>query len=41
MLTYGWERHDLTGYTDANVASEEDHRAITDYAFHIDGGNIA
>jgi transposase InsO family protein len=40
-LTYGNERHDLTGYTDADGASEEHRHAISGYAFLIDGGAVS
>jgi ribonuclease HI len=40
-LTYGREQHDLTGYTDADGASEEHRRAISGYAFLIDGGAVS
>ena len=41
QLTYGSERHDLEGYTDANGGSQEDRHAISGYAFLIDGGTIS
>lgn len=40
-LTYGGERHDLIGYTDADGAVQEHRRAISGYAFLIDGGAIS
>ena len=40
-LTYGGEKHDLTGYTDADGASQDHRRAISGYAFLIDGGAIS
>ena len=40
-LTYGGERHNLVGYTDADGASQDHHRAISGYAFLIDGGAIS
>jgi hypothetical protein len=40
-LTYGGERHDLVGYTDADGASQEHRRAISGSAFLIDGGTIS
>jgi hypothetical protein len=40
-LTYGGERHDLHGYTDADGASQEHRRAISGYAFIIDGGAVS
>ena len=41
QLTYGSERHDLEGYTDADGGSQEDRHAIAGYAFLIDGGAIS
>jgi transposase InsO family protein len=40
-LTYGGERHELVGYTDADGASQEHRRAISGYAFIIDGGAVS
>ena len=40
-LTYGDERNDLNGYTDADGASQEHRRAISGYVFTIDGGAIS
>ena len=40
-LTYGGERHDLEGYTDADGGSQEDQHAISGYVFLIDGGMIS
>ena len=40
-LTYGEERHDLMGYTDADGASQPHRRAISGYAFLIDGGAVS
>ena len=40
-LTYGGERHELTGYTDADGSSQDHRRAISGYAFTIDGGAIS
>ncbi len=40
-LTYGGERHDLTGYTDADGATQEHQRAISGHAFLIDGGTVS
>src|SRR5216683_1932529 len=40
-LTYGEEKHDLLGYTDADGASQPHHRAILGYAFLIDGGAVS
>ena len=39
-LTYGIEQHALQGYTDADGASQEHRRAISGYAFIIDGGAV-
>jgi hypothetical protein len=40
-LTYGGERHDLEGFTDADGGTQEDRHAISGYAFLIDGGAIS
>src|SRR5487761_336488 len=40
-LTYGGERHDLLGYTDADGASQDHRRAVSGYAFIIDGGAVS
>lgn len=40
-LTYGSERHGLEGFTDADGATQEHRRAISGYAFLIDGGAIS
>jgi hypothetical protein len=40
-LTYGGERHDLEGYTDADGATQDHRRAISGYAFLLDGGAIS
>jgi hypothetical protein len=40
-LTYGEERHDLLGYTDADGATQEHRRAISGYSFLIDGRAIS
>ncbi len=40
-LTYGEERHDLVGYTDADGASHEHRHAVSGYTFLIDGGTIS
>ena len=40
-LTYGEVRCMLVGYTDANGSMMEDRRAITSYAFLIDGGAVS
>ena len=41
VLTYGAEQYDLTGYTDADGASQEHRCAISGYAFLIDGGAVS
>jgi hypothetical protein len=41
QLTYGGERHDLEGYTDADGATQDHRRAISGYAFLIDGGAVS
>jgi hypothetical protein len=41
VLTYGDERHDLLGYSDADGATQEHRHAISGYAFLIDGGAIS
>ena len=40
-LTYGTEKQDLHGYTDADGASQEHRRAISGHAFIIDGGAVS
>ena len=40
-LTYGGERHELTGYTDADGASQDHRRAISGFAYLIDGGAVS
>ena len=40
-LTYGGERHDLEGYTDADGGTQDDRRAIAGNCFLIDGGIIS
>ena len=40
-LTYGEERHELLGYTDANGASHEHRHAISGLTYLIDGGAIS
>jgi hypothetical protein len=40
-LTYGGERQDLTGYTDADGSSQDHRRAISGHTFIIDGGAIS
>src|SRR5712672_4796058 len=37
QVTYGGERHNLLGYTDADGATQEHRCAISGYAFIIDG----
>jgi len=39
-LTYGEERHELLGYTDADGASQPHRQAISGYTFLIDGGAV-
>jgi len=41
MLTYGRERHDLLGYTDADGASQDHRCAILGHMFIIDGSAIS
>jgi len=41
QLTYGGERHNLLGYTDADGATQEHQCTISGYAFIIDGGAIS
>ena len=41
MLTYGDERHDLIGFTDADGATQEHRHAISGYAFLIDSGAVS
>ena len=41
VLTYGGERHDLVGYTDADGASQEHRHAISGHTFLIDGGAVS
>jgi len=41
VLTYGGERHDLLGFTDADGASQEHCRAISGHAFIMDGGTVS
>jgi hypothetical protein len=41
MLTYGTERQELHGYTDADGASQEHRCAISGHAFIIDGGAVS
>ena len=40
-LTYGGEREELTGYTDADGSSQDHRRAISGLAFFIDGGAVS
>jgi len=40
-LTYGEERHDLLGYTNADGASQPHRRAISGYAFLMDRGAVS
>jgi len=40
-LTYGGEREDLHGYTDADGASQDHRQAISGYMFIMDGGAIS
>ena len=40
-LTYGGERHELTGYTDADGSSQEHRRAVSGQVFTIDRGAIS
>jgi hypothetical protein len=41
VLTYGGERQNLEGFTDADGASQDHHQAISGYAFIMDGGAIS
>jgi transposase InsO family protein len=41
QLTFGGGKHGLEGYTDADGASQEHRRAISGYAFIIDGGAVS
>jgi hypothetical protein len=40
-LTYGGEKHELLGFTDADGASQDHRRAISGHAFLIDGGAVS
>jgi hypothetical protein len=40
-MTYGEREENLTGWVDADGSQEEDRRAITGYAFLIDGGAVS
>jgi len=39
-VTYGDERHNLLGYSDADGATQEHRHAISGYAFLIDSGAV-
>ena len=38
---YGEEKKDLTGYVDADGASQEHRQAISGYVFMVDGGAVS
>ena len=40
-LTYGGEKQELTGYMDADGASQDHQWAISGYTFFIDGGTVS
>ena len=40
-LVYGGERKDLTGFVDADGASQEHRHAISGYVFLVDGGAVS
>ena len=40
-LTYGGEKQELTGYTDADGSSQDHQWAISGHAFFIDGGTVS
>jgi hypothetical protein len=40
-LTYGCESHDLLGYSDADGSMHEERKAISGYAFLINGGAVS
>ena len=40
-LTYGGERHNLEGFTDADGATQEHRHAMSGYVFIIDGGAVS
>ena len=40
-LTYGNERHELVGFTDADGSSQEHRHAISGFAFLIDGATVS
>ena len=41
VLTYGGDKHELRGHTDADGASQEHRHAISGYCYSIDGGTVA
>lgn len=41
MLTYGGEKQGLTGYPDADGASQDHRQAISGHIFFIDGGAVS
>ena len=41
VLTYGEDKHELRGHTDADGASQEHRHAISGYCYSIDGGAVA
>ena len=41
QLTYGWTRKLLQGYMDADGSMAEDRKAVSGYAFLIDGGAVS
>ena len=41
VLTYGGERHELMGYTDADGAGQDHRRAISGFTYLIDGGAVS
>ena len=41
VLTYGGEKQDLMGYTDADRASQDHQWAISGHTFFIDGGTVS
>jgi len=40
-LTYGTAEHPLLGYTDADSSMHKDRRAISGYAFLVNGGAVS
>jgi hypothetical protein len=40
-LTYGSEKRELAGYSDADGSTHEERRAISGYAFLLDGGAVS